>query len=183
VPRGPAGAFIAGLSRKAIFAEIDASLTRLGMDYVDLYQIHRWTMTLRSRRHSRRCTTSSRLARHATLAPRRCLLGSSPARLASPRSVAGHASSACRTLVNLLYREEEREMLPLSAAEGSGVIPWSPQARGKLTRHWGLGLHQRPHRSTLRRRAISTASRLNGHRFPVAAACYDRRSHEEEADD
>src|SRR6202011_6293980 len=63
--------------------------------------------------------------------PRRCTLGSSPAPSASPRRTAGPASPACRT-----SSTEEREMLPLCEAEGIGVIPWSPQARGKLSRDW-----------------------------------------------
>src|SRR4051794_34496345 len=92
-------------------------------------------MPPRSRRRSGRSTTSSRRGRPATSAPRRCSPGSSRRRyLAELRgwtrfvSMQGH--------YNLLYREEEREMLGLCAAEGVGVIPWSPLARGRLARPW-----------------------------------------------
>ena len=74
-----------GLSRKAIMAEVDASLRRLGMDYIDLYQIHRFDPAHRSRRRWRRCTTWSRPARSATSGRRRCTRGSS-ARPSTPRS-------------------------------------------------------------------------------------------------
>ena len=72
---GPGGG---GLSRKAILEQVDASLTRLGTDYVDLLQIHRFDPTSRSRRPWRPCTTSSRPARSATSVPPRCGRGSSP---------------------------------------------------------------------------------------------------------
>ena len=92
---GPNGA---GLSRKAILAEIDSSLRRLGMDYGDLYQIHRWDYGTPIEESSKRCTTSSKRARRATSARRRCMPSSSHARSASPRSTAGPVLSACRTL-------------------------------------------------------------------------------------
>jgi len=130
---GPNGA---GLSRKAIMGEIDASLRRLGTDYVDLYQIHRWDYDTPI---------------EETLAALHDIVKAGKARYIGASSM--HAWQFARALgiaerhgwtrfvsmqnlVNLLYREEEREMLPLCAAEGIGVIPWSPQARGKLTRDW-----------------------------------------------
>src|SRR5215510_2327462 len=91
---GPNGA---GLSRKAIFTEIDNSLRRLGMDYVDLYQIHRFDHDMPSRRCSKRCTMSLSPAKRAISAPPRCTLGSSPAPSASPRETAGPVLSASRT--------------------------------------------------------------------------------------
>src|SRR5437588_962783 len=90
---GPNGA---GLSRKAIFAEIDVSLGRLGMDYVDLYQIHPGTTTPRSRKRSKRCTMSSRWARPVTSVRRQCTHDDSPAPSASPNATAGPVSSACK---------------------------------------------------------------------------------------
>ncbi len=125
-----------GLSRKAILAEIDASLTRLGMDYVDLYQIHRF---------------DPETPMEETLEALHDVVRAGKARYVGASSM--HAWQFCRALylaklhgwtrfvsmqnhLNLLYREEEREMLGLCAEEGVGVIPWSPLARGKLTRPW-----------------------------------------------
>lgn len=125
-----------GLSRKAILTEIDASLRRLGTDYVDLYQIHRWDPrtpidetlgalddVVRSGR-ARYIGASSMWAwQFAT-----SLFTSERHHWARFVSMQDH--------YNLLHREEEREMLPLCADQGIGVIPWSPLARGRLARPW-----------------------------------------------
>jgi aryl-alcohol dehydrogenase-like predicted oxidoreductase len=130
---GPNGA---GLSRKAIMAEIDASLRRLGTDYVDLYQIHRWDY------HTPIEETLEALHDIVKAGKARYIGASSMHAWQFARALGiaerhGWTSFvSMQNLVNLLYREEEREMLPLCAAEGIGVIPWSPQARGKLTRDW-----------------------------------------------
>jgi len=127
---------IGGLSRKAIFTEIDASLKRLGMDHVDLYQIHRWDYATPI---------------EETLEALHDVVKAGKARYIGASSM--HAWQFARALcladrhgwtrfvsmqpeLNLLYREEEREMLPLCRAEGVGVIPWSPLARGRLARDW-----------------------------------------------
>ncbi|HEY1259559.1 MAG TPA: aldo/keto reductase [Stellaceae bacterium] len=130
---GPNGA---GLSRKAIFAEIDASLGRLGMDYVELYQIHRFDheTPIEETLEALHDLVKMGKARYIGASSMRawefaCALGIAE-KHGWPRFV------SMQNLVNLLYREEEREMLPLCAAEGIGVIPWSPQARGKLSRDW-----------------------------------------------
>jgi 1-deoxyxylulose-5-phosphate synthase len=130
---GPNGA---GLSRKAIFAEIDASLTRLGMDHVDLYQIHRFDYDTPIEE------TLEALHDIVKLGKARYIGASSMHAWQFARAL-GLAEKhgwtrfvSMQNLVNLLYREEEREMLPLCTAEGIGVIPWSPQARGKLSRDW-----------------------------------------------
>ncbi len=130
---GPNGA---GLSRKAIFAEIDASLLRLGMDYVDLYQIHRWD-------HDTPIEETLEALHDVVKAGKARYIGASSMHAWQFARSLGIAERhgwtrfvSMQNLVNLLYREEEREMLPLCAAEGIGVIPWSPQARGKLTRDW-----------------------------------------------
>ncbi|BCL83310.1 oxidoreductase [Ktedonobacteria bacterium brp13] len=130
---GPNGS---GLSRKAIFAEIDASLSRLGMDYVDLYQIHR-------RDHS--------VPLEETLEALHDVVKSGKARYIGASSMYAWEFSKALHLqqlngwtrfvsmqdhYNLLNREEEREMLPLCADEKIGTIPWSPLARGRLTRDW-----------------------------------------------
>ena len=125
-----------GLSRKAIFAEIDASLRRLGTDYVDLYQIHRW---------DRRTPIEETLeALHDVVkaGKARYIGASSMWAWQFGKSLAlaeRHGWTRFATMqnhYNLLYREEEREMLPLCREEGIGVIPWSPLARGRLTRAW-----------------------------------------------
>jgi aryl-alcohol dehydrogenase-like predicted oxidoreductase len=125
-----------GLSRKAIFAEIDASLRRLGMDYVDLYQIHRWD-------YETPIEETLEALHDVVKAGKARYIGAS-SMFAWQFSRALHLSALNRWTrfvsmqnhYNLLHREEEREMLPLCAAEGIGVIPWSPLARGRLTRDW-----------------------------------------------
>jgi aryl-alcohol dehydrogenase-like predicted oxidoreductase len=130
---GPNGA---GLSRKAILQEIDASLTRLGTDYVDLYQIHRWDpqTPIEETMKALHDVVRSGKARY---------LGAS-SMYAWQFAEAQHVAAvngwtpfvSMQNHYNLIYREEEREMLPLCADQGVGVIPWSPLARGRLTRPW-----------------------------------------------
>jgi 1-deoxyxylulose-5-phosphate synthase len=131
---GPNGA---GLSRKAILHEIDQSLRRLGVDYVDLYQIHRWD-------HATPIEETLEALHDVVKAGKARYIGAS-SMFAWQFAKALHASErhhltrfvSMQDHLNLLYREEEREMLPLCADEGIGVIPWSPLARGRLARPWG----------------------------------------------
>jgi aryl-alcohol dehydrogenase (NADP+) len=133
--KGPNGA---GLSRKAIMAEIDHSLRRLGVDYVDLYQIHRWD-------HATPIEETMEALHDVVKAGKARYIGASSMyawQLAKAQHVA-EANGWTRFVTmqdhyNLLYREEEREMLPLCADQGVGVIPWSPLARGRLTREWDV---------------------------------------------
>jgi len=128
-----------GLSRKAILSEVDASLRRLGMDYIDLYQIHRWDY---------------RTPIEETLEALHDVVKAGKARYIGASSM--FAWQFCKSLYvadrhgwtrfvsmqdhyNLIHREEEREMLPLCKEEGIGVLPWSPLARGRLTRNWDEG--------------------------------------------
>ena len=130
---GPNGA---GLSRKAIMTEIDASLRRLGTDHVDLYQIHRWDY--------RTPIEETMEALHDVVKAGKARYLGASSMFAWQFSQALHVAerhgwtrfSTMQNYVNLLYREEEREMLPLCRAEGIGVMPWSPLARGRLTRDW-----------------------------------------------
>ena len=130
---GPNGS---GLSRKAIMHEIDASLRRLGTDYVDLYQIHRWD--------PRTPIEETMEALHDVVkAGKARYIGASSMwawQFAKAQSVAErHGWTRFVTMqnhYNVIYREEEREMLPLCLDQGVGVIPWSPLARGLLTRDW-----------------------------------------------
>ena len=125
-----------GLSRKHIMDSIDASLKRLGTDYVDLYQIHRWD-------HETPIEETLEALHDVVKAGKARYIGASSMyawqfgkALAVAERNGWTRFVSMQNLVNLLYREEEREMLPLCAAEGIGVIPWSPQARGRLTRDW-----------------------------------------------
>jgi aryl-alcohol dehydrogenase-like predicted oxidoreductase len=130
---GPNGA---GLSRKAIMTEVDASLRRLDTDYIDLYQTHRWDYDTPI---------------EETLEALHDLIKAGKVRYIGASSM--YAWQFCKALYladrhgwsrfvtmqnhyNLLYREEEREMLRLCLSEQIGVVPWSPLARGRLTRHW-----------------------------------------------
>jgi 1-deoxyxylulose-5-phosphate synthase len=131
--KGPNGA---GLSRKAILSEIDKSLQRLGMDYVDLYQIHRWDYRtpIEETLEALHDTVKAGKARYIGASSMYAWQFAKALYLADRRGWTRFATM--QNYVNLLYREEEREMLPLCRAEGIGVIPWSPMARGRLTRDW-----------------------------------------------
>ena len=125
-----------GLSRKSLMQAVDDSLTRLNMDYVDLYQIHRWDETTPI---------------EETMEALHDIVKAGKARYIGASSMAAwqfaKAQEAARSggwtrfvsmqnHVNLLYREEEREMIPLCEDQGVGIIPWSPLARGRLARPW-----------------------------------------------
>jgi aryl-alcohol dehydrogenase-like predicted oxidoreductase len=123
-----------GLSRKAIEQELDDSLERLGMDTIDLYQTHRWD-------HDTPIETTMRALDDTVRRGKVRYLGAS-SMWAHQFAEALHTSdrlgldrfATMQNHYNLLYREEEREMLPLCEKEGVGVIPWSPLARGYLAR-------------------------------------------------
>ena len=126
-----------GLSRKAILFELDESLRRLQTDYIDLYQIHRW---------------DNETPIEETLEALHDVVKAGKVRYIGASSMAAWQFAKALYLAdlhgwtrfvsmqnhyNLLYREEEREMMKLCLSEGIGVIPWSPLARGRLTRAWG----------------------------------------------
>ncbi len=125
-----------GLSRKAILAEIDHSLRRLGTSYVDLYQIHRFDplTPIEETMEALHDVVKAGKARYIG-ASSMWAWQFAKALFAAERHGWTRFVSM-QNHYNLLYREEEREMLPLCAAEGIGVIPWSPLARGRLTRDW-----------------------------------------------
>src|SRR5579884_3913744 len=125
-----------GLSRKAILTEIDHSLSRLGTDYVDLYQIHRWD-------YGTPIEETLEALHDVVKAGKARYIGASSMHawqfakaLYTSRLNGWTRFATMQNHYNLLYREEEREMLPLCADQGVGVIPWSPLARGRLTRDW-----------------------------------------------
>lgn len=130
------GANGAGLSRKVIMHEIDESLRRLGTDYIDLYQIHRWDP-------STPIEETMEALHDVVKAGKARYIGASSMYawqfLKAQHTAEKHGWTkfvSMQNLVNLLYREEEREMLPLCHEDGIGVIPWSPLAKGRLTRDW-----------------------------------------------
>jgi aryl-alcohol dehydrogenase-like predicted oxidoreductase len=130
------GANKGGLSRKAIMTEVDASLRRLGTDYIDLYQIHRWD-------YNTPIEETLEALHDVVKAGKVRYLGASSMhawQFAKALYTADRHGwtrfSSMQNHLNLLYREEEREMLPLCREEGIAVIPWSPLARGRLTRDW-----------------------------------------------
>lgn len=126
-----------GQSRKAIMQEIDQSLKRLGTDYVDLYQIHRLD-------HNTPIEETLEALHDVVKAGKARYIGASSMyawqfmKMLKAQEQNGWTKFvSMQNHVNLLHREEEREMLPLCENEGIGVIPWSPLARGRLTRDWG----------------------------------------------
>jgi 1-deoxyxylulose-5-phosphate synthase len=125
-----------GLSRKAIFTAIDASLRRLETDYVDLYQIHRWDYStpIEETLEALHDVVKSGKARYLGASSMYAWQFSKALHLS--RQHGWTAFVSMQNHYNLLYREEEREMMPLCTAERIAVVPWSPLARGRLTRAW-----------------------------------------------
>jgi 1-deoxyxylulose-5-phosphate synthase len=131
-PMGP-GPNDRGLSRKHVLASIDASLRRLGTDYVDIYQIHRWD-------YGTPIEETMQALHDVVRAGKARYIGAS-SMFAWQFAKAQHTASehgwtrfvSMQNHYNLVYREEEREMIPQCVDQGVGVIPWSPLARGFLT--------------------------------------------------
>jgi len=125
-----------GLSRKNIMSEIDHSLRRLGTDYVDLYQIHRWDYNtpIEETMEALHDVVNSGKARYIGASSMYAWQFAQALYTADLNGWTRFVSM--QNYYNLLYREEEREMFPLLADQGVGSIPWSPLARGRLTRPW-----------------------------------------------
>lgn len=130
---GPNGA---GLSRKAILHEIDASLRRLGTDYVDLYQIHRWDYETPIEETMEALNDVVRAGKARYIGASAMFAWQFQKALFTAERHGWTRFVSMQDHLNLIYREEEREMLPLCRAEGIGVIPYSPLASGRLTRDW-----------------------------------------------
>ncbi|HEU4540844.1 MAG TPA: aldo/keto reductase [Jiangellaceae bacterium] len=141
-PTGP-GANDRGLSRKHIFASIDASLRRLGTDHVDLYQIHRWD--------NETPIEETMAALHEVVQAGKARYVGASSMYAWQFAKAQHTAQTAgwtrfvsmQNHYNLVYREEEREMIPLCLDQGVGIIPWSPLARGLLAGNRERGGHRR----------------------------------------
>ncbi|MUG45845.1 aldo/keto reductase [Paenibacillus woosongensis] len=137
--QGPNGS---GLSRKAIMSEVDKSLKRLGTDYIDLYQIHRWDYntpieeTMEALHDVVKAGKVRYIGASAMHAWRFLKANYTAERNGWTRFV------SMQNHYNLLYREEEREMMPLCKEEKIGVIPYSPLASGRLTRDWSEATHR-----------------------------------------
>jgi 1-deoxyxylulose-5-phosphate synthase len=131
--KGPNGG---GLSRKAILTEIDNSLQRLGTDYVDLYQIHRWDYETPIEETLEALDDVVRAGKALYIGASSMFAWQFAKALAASERHGWARFVSMQDHYNLIYREEEREMLPLCASEDIGVIPWSPLARGRLTRPW-----------------------------------------------
>ena len=131
--KGPNGG---GLSRKSIFTAIDASLRRLGTDYVDLYQIHRWdpTTPIEETLEALHDVVKAGKARYLGASSMYAWQFAKALHLARENRWTPFVSM--QNFYNLLYREEEREMLPLCSDARIAVLPWSPLARGRLARAW-----------------------------------------------
>ncbi|MDT0468433.1 aldo/keto reductase [Streptomyces gibsoniae] len=131
-----------GLSRKAIMTEVDASLARLGTDYIDLWQIHRFdeTTPLEETLEALHDVVKSGKVRYIGASSMHAWQFAKALHL--QRMYGWTRFVSMQDHYSLLNREEEREMLPLCADEKIGVIPWSPLARGKLTRDWDETTHR-----------------------------------------
>lgn len=131
--KGPNGS---GLSRKAIMSEVDKSLKRLGTDYIDLYQIHRWDYKtpIEETLEALNDLVKSGKVRYIGACSMNSWQFMKALNISDKNGWAKFISM--QNLVNLIYREEEREMLPLCKEEKIAVMPWSPLAKGRLTREW-----------------------------------------------
>ena len=171
----------AGLSRKAIMTEVDHSLRRLGMDYIDLYQIHRYdpTTPIEETMEALHDVVKAGKARYIGASSMWAWQFSKAQYVAEQNGWTKFISM--QNHYNLLNREEEREMMPLCVDQGVGVIPWSPLARGRLTRDWddatsrsetdefGKGLYK-PEDRVIVERVAEVARELGAPRAQVALA-------------
>ena len=171
----------AGLSRKAIMTEVDHSLRRLGTDYIDLYQIHRFdpTTPIEETMEALHDVVKAGKARYIGASSMWAWQFSKAQYVAEQHGWTKFISM--QNHYNLLNREEEREMMPLCVDQGVGVIPWSPLARGRLTRDWddatsrsetdefGKGLYK-PEDQVIVKRVAEVARELGAPRAQVALA-------------
>lgn len=131
-----------GLSRKAIFQAVEDSLDRLGTDYIDLYQIHRWDHHTPIEETLEALHDLVKLGRVRYLGASSMYAWQFSKALYTADKYGWTRFVSMQNHLNLINREEEREMLPLCIDQGVGVIPWSPLARGKLTREWDEATHR-----------------------------------------
>ena len=132
--QGPNGM---GQSRKNILFEVDESLKRLGTDYIDLYQIHRYDPNTPIEETLEALHDVVKAGKVRYVGASSMFAYQFMKMLMTQRMKGWSPFVSMQNHVNLLHREEEREMLPLCREEGIGVVPWSPLARGRLARPWG----------------------------------------------
>ncbi|KPH05149.1 alcohol dehydrogenase [Rhizobium leguminosarum bv. trifolii] len=149
------GANAVGLSRKAIIAEAEASLKRLGTDYIDLYQIHFWDNSTPIEETLEALTGLVRSGKVRYIGASNCYAWQFARALYKSDAAGWSRFVSMQAQMNLLYREEEREMLPLCKAEGVGIMAFSPLARGRLSRPW--------EESSLRSETDNVTARFYGH--------------------
>lgn len=149
------GANAVGLSRKAIIAEAEASLKRLGTDYIDLYQIHFWDDSTPIEETLEALTDLVRSGKVRYIGASNCYAWQFARALYKSDAAGWSRFVSMQAQMNLLYREEEREMLPLCKAEGVGIIAFSPLARGRLSRPW--------EENSLRSETDNVIARFYGH--------------------
>jgi aryl-alcohol dehydrogenase-like predicted oxidoreductase len=125
-----------GLSRKVIMTEIDASLTRLGMEYIDLYQIHRWDPLTPIEETLEALNDVVRAGKARYIGASSMMAWQFSKALHTQKANGWARFVSMQDQYSLIQREDEREMHPLCADERIGLLPWSPLARGKLTRDW-----------------------------------------------
>jgi aryl-alcohol dehydrogenase-like predicted oxidoreductase len=145
-----------GLSRKAIMTEIDDSLMRLGTDYIDIYEIARFDYNTPLEETLEALNDLVKAGKVRYLGASTMYAWQLMKAIGIQKANGWHRSVVMENYYNLLYREEEREMLPLCESEGIGVTPWSPLARGRLTRPWVEGVQ-----TTERGKTDAHASQLN----------------------
>jgi len=126
-----------GLSRKSLMQAVDDSLTRLGMDYNDLYQIHRWDDETPIEETMEALHDIVKAGKARYIGASSMFAWQFAKAQETARSHGWTPFISMQNQLNLIYREEEREMLPLCEDEGVGIIPWSPLARGRLARPTG----------------------------------------------
>ena len=125
-----------GLSRKALFQAVDDSLKRLDMEYVDLFQIHRWDASTPIEETMEALPDIVKMGKARYLGASSMYAWQFAKAQETARANGWTPFVSMQNHVNLLYREEEREMIPLCEDQGVGLIPWSPLARGRLARAW-----------------------------------------------
>lgn len=149
------GANAVGLSRKAIIVEAEASLKRLQTDYIDLYQIHFWDNSTPIDETLEALTDLVRSGKVRYVGASNCYAWQFARALYKSDAAGWSRFISMQAQMNLLYREEEREMLPLCISEGVGMIAFSPLARGRLSRPW--------EESSLRSETDNVTARFYGH--------------------
>lgn len=169
---GPNGG---GLSRRAILSEIDNSLRRLETDYVDLYQIHRWDpeTPIEETMEALNDVVRAGKARYIGASSMWAWQFQRALHVAERHGWSRFVSM--QNHLNLIYREEEREMLPLCRAEGVGVIPYSPLAAGRLTRDWSSEQTLRSETDQIARRKYDSTAETDRQVVERVAAIAEQR--------